>query len=166
MPIYHYQCASCDFVDEYIVDVEDQFSTQVCDLCGGFANYLPYFKFRHIGPVFSDLMDMEDNMLSRKQKQSGMRFRDHRDVERWEKENKVTRCNAQEMKESREYHQDLLSMQRQIVSTQGNDAWADEVDRMDITSATGWSDGQYNRWKTMTDKAQKDAQNGTDEPTR
>ena len=33
---------------------------------------------------------------------------------------------------------------------------------MDIQGTTGWSDGQYDRWKDMTDKAQKDAADDTD----
>jgi putative FmdB family regulatory protein len=162
MPLYKYKCDACDFIDEYIVDVEDQNSVQICEECGGLANYYPFFRFRHIGPVFADLMEIEDRLLTRKQKQAGMRIRDHRDVRKWEKDNKVTACTEQEIKEGREYHEDMAAMQQKVISTGGHDAWADEVDRMDIQEKTGWSDGQYDRWKTMTDTAQKDVGNDAD----
>lgn len=158
MPLYKYKCTSCDYIDEYIVDVDDQNSVQICEECGGLANYYPFFKFRHVGPVFADLMDIEDRLLSTKQRQAGMRIRDHRDVEKWERDNKLTVCTEQEIKENREYSMDLVSQQKKVMSEGGMSAWADEVDRMDIQSTTGWSDTQYDRWKTLTDKAQKDAQ--------
>ena len=158
MPLYKYKCTSCDYIDEYIVDVDDQNSVQICEECGGLANYYPFFKFRHVGPVFADLMDIEDRLLSTKQRQAGMRIRDHRDVEKWERDNKLTVCTEQEIKENREYSMDLVSQQKKVMSEGGMSAWADEVDRMDIQSSTGWSDTQYDRWKTLTDKAQKDAQ--------
>ena len=158
MPLYKYKCTSCEYIDEYIVDVDDQNSVQICEECGGLANYYPFFKFRHVGPVFADLMDIEDRLLSTKQRQAGMRIRDHRDVEKWERDNKLTVCTEQEIKENREYSMDLVSQQKKVMSEGGMSAWADEVDRMDIQSTTGWSDTQYDRWKTLTDKAQKDAQ--------
>ena len=158
MPLYKYKCTSCDYIDEYIVDVDDQNSVQICEECGGLANYYPFFKFRHVGPVFADLMDIEDRLLSTKQRQAGMRIRDHRDVEKWERDNKLTVCTEQEIKENREYSMDLVSQQKKVMSEGGMSAWADEVDRMDIQSTTGWSDTQYDRWKSLTDKAQKDAQ--------
>ena len=158
MPIYKYQCTSCDFIDEYIVDVDDQNNVQICDQCGGLANYYPFFKFRHVGPVFADLMEIEDRLLSPKQRKAGMRIKDHRDVAKWESQNKLTRCTAQEVKESRERSLDLVQMQQETEKAEGKQGWAEKVDKMDIQETTGWSDTQYSRWKTMTDKAQKEAQ--------
>ena len=162
MPIYKYKCTSCDYIDEYIVDVEDQRSVQICEECGGLANYFPFFKFRHVGPVFSDLMEMESSMLTNKQKAAGMRIRDHRDVQKWERDNKLTACTEQEIREGREHSLDMAAMQKSTSREGGCDAWAEKVDRMDIQGTTGWSDGQYDRWKDMTDKAQKDATDATD----
>lgn len=158
MPIYKYQCTSCDFIDEYIVDVDDQNNVQICDQCGGLANYYPFFKFRHVGPVFADLMEIEDRLLSPKQRKAGMRIKDHRDVSKWESQNKLTRCTAQEIKESRERSLEMVHMQQETERTEGKNGWAEKVDKMDIQETTGWSDTQYTRWKTMTDKAQKEAQ--------
>ena len=50
----------------------------------------------------------------------------------------------------------MAAQQKKVLAKGGNDAWAAEVDRMDITSATGWSDDQYQRWKTMTETKQKE----------
>ena len=157
MPLYKYKCTSCDYIDEFIVDVEDQNNIQICEECGGIANFFPYFKFRHVGPVFSDLMEIEDRLLSTKQKAAGMRIKDRRDVERWERDNKLTVCTEQEVKQNLEYSQDMAAMQQKTIAESGHNGWAEKVDRMDIQEKTGWSDGQYDRWKEMTDKAQKEA---------
>jgi hypothetical protein len=163
MPLYLYACTSCDLVTEHLVDVEEQEKPQICG-CGGLSNYLPQLlRFRHVGPVFSDLMEIEDRLLTNKQKKAGMRIRDGRDVKKWERDNKLTACTEQEIRENREYSLDMASKQKQTLSDGGNDAWAAEVDRMDITSATGWSDDQYYRWKTMTETKQKEVQNGDTE---
>ena len=156
MPLYHYACTSCNQVTEHLVEVDEQEKPQICG-CGGLSNYLPQLlRFRHVGPVFHDLMQIEDKLLTNKQKQSGMRLRDSRDVAKWERDNKMTVCSEQEIKESREHSLDMAAMQNKTVAEGGNDAWAEKVDRMDITSSTGWSDGQYDRWKTMTDTKQKE----------
>ena len=115
MPCYYYKCTTCEYIDEFIVDVEKREEVQICEQCSGLANHFPYFKFRHIGPVFSDAMEIEEQLLSRKQR------------------------------------------------AQGRQHYYDEVDKMDIQSQTGWSDTQYDRWKTMTDKAQSEADNGDTE---
>tara|TARA_R110002020_G_scaffold95554_3_gene229182 strand:+ start:9121 stop:9615 length:495 start_codon:yes stop_codon:yes gene_type:complete len=156
MPLYYYACTSCDLVTEHLVDVDDQQKPQICG-CGGLSNYLPQLlRFRHVGPVFADMMEIEDKLLTSKQKRQGMRLRDGRDVKKWERDNKLTVCTEQEVREGREYSMDMASKQKKALAEGGNDAWADEVDRMDITSTTGWSDSQYQRWKTMTDTKQKE----------
>jgi len=156
MPLYYYACASCELVTEHLVDVEEQEKPQICG-CGGLSNYLPQLlRFRHVGPVFSDLMEVEDRLLTNKQKKAGMRIRDGRDVAKWERDNKLTACTEQEIKEGREHSLDMASMQKETVADGGNDAWAAKVDRMDIQSSTGWSDTQYDRWKTMTNTKQKE----------
>ena len=163
MPCYYYKCTTCEYIDEFIVDVEKREKVQICEKCGGLANHFPYFKFRHIGPVFSDAMEIEEKILSRKQRAQGMRIRDHRDLKKWEQDNKLVRCTDKEVEQGEEYSQDLISMQNKCIKEGGRQHYYDEVDRMDIQSETGWSDTQYNRWKTMTDKAQSEADNGDTE---
>ena len=164
MPCYYYKCTTCEFIDEYIVDVEEREQVQICDQCGGLANHYPYFKFRHIGPVFADAMEIEENLLSPKQRAAGMRIRDHRDLKKWERDNKLVRCSDREVDLGQQYSEDLVSMQRRCIKEGGRQHYYDEVDKMDIQETTGWSDGQYSRWKTMTDKAQEEASNGSREP--
>ena len=163
MPLHDYICASCNGISEYIVDFEERENVQTCDYCNGIASFDSRVKrFRHIGPVFADLMDIEDRLLSTKQKAAGMRIRDHRDVTKWERDNKVVACSEEEQKFAQEENRELAAQQKKTVSEGGMTAWADEVDKTDIQSSTGWSDTKYDRWKTMTDTAQKDLQNVTE----
>tara|TARA_R110002124_G_scaffold240557_1_gene405826 strand:+ start:66 stop:563 length:498 start_codon:yes stop_codon:yes gene_type:complete len=163
MPCYYYKCTTCEYIDEYIVDVEKRSEVQICDECGGLANHYPYFKFRHIGPVFSDAMDLEEQILSRKEREQGVRIRDHRDLKKWERDNKLVRCSDKEVAQGEEYSEDIMSMQKRCITKGGRQHYYDEIDKMDIQETTGWSDGQYSRWKTMTDKAQSEAQSGDTE---
>jgi len=163
MPCYYYKCTTCEIIDEFIVDVEKRSEVQICDGCGGLANHFPYLKFRHIGPVFSDAMEIEEQILSKKQRGDGMRIRDHRDLKKWEQDNKLVRCTDKEVTAGEEHSQDLISMQSRCIKEGGRQHYYDEVDKMDIQESTGWGDTQYNRWKTMTDTAQREANNGDPE---
>jgi len=154
MPLYDYVCHECDAHSEELVYDLPAKKTMPCD-CGHNMRKVSVHRFRHIGPVFEDLMAAEERLLGVKGLKAGKRLRGKKDIERWERENGLTACTQQEARISREYALEEAHEQDTIVRSQGADAYHKKKDKDSIKDVTGWTESQYTRWKGATDVEEK-----------
>lgn len=165
MPTYTYICTQCRVsMDELFKSYEDSPDTITC-FCEGTMSRGSVYDFKLVGPIFHDLMQIEKQLLGNKGLQAGKRIRGKKDIEKWERENGLVRCTAKEERMGREYYSDTEAQQRDIVSKQGRQGWYEHCDRSDIKDITGWSEGQYHRWKDMNNAEQKRVNDGTSKAT-
>ncbi len=150
MPLYDYVCDECDAHSEELVYDLPAAKTMPCS-CGHYMRKLAVHKFRHIGPVFEDLMAAEERLLGNQGLKAGKRLRGKKDIERWERDNGLTVCTAQEARISREKAAEDAFEQDRIVRSQGADAYHKKKDKDAIKEVTGWNETQYTRWKGATD---------------
>ena len=166
MPTYTYICSDCRVsMDEMFRSYEESPENMTC-FCGSEMSRGSIYQFRLVGPIFHDLMQIEKQLLGNKGLQSGKRIRGKKDVEKWEREHKLVRCTAKEERMGREYYADTRSQQEDIVSREGKDAWYEHCDRGDIKDITGWTEPQYQRWRSMNNAEQTRINNGTSQATR
>lgn len=161
MPTYTYVCHVCRVsMDEFFTTYDSSPDSVRC-FCGADMNRGSVYQFKLVGPVFHDLMEIEKTVLGNKGLQSGKRIRGKKDLEKWERDNKLVRCSAKEAREGHEYYSDMSSDQADIRSREGNDGWFEHCNRNDIKDITGWSESQYQRWRSMSNAEQKRVDNGT-----
>lgn len=161
MPTYTYTCPECRCAkDEFFVNYKDSLDTMVC-FCGGTMGKDTVYTFKLVGPVFHDLMQIEETLLGKQALKAGKRLRGKRDIERWERENGLVRCTAKEEREGHEYYCDTRSEQSEILARAGQDGWFEHVNRGDIKDITGWSESQYLRWRNMNNAEQTRINSGT-----
>lgn len=154
MPLYDYVCKQCNaHTEELVYDLPAQKSLP-CD-CGHHMIKVSVNRFRHVGPVFEDLMAAEERLLGAKGLKAGKRLRGKKDIEKWERDNKLVACTAQEARISREYALEEAHEQETIVRTQGVEAYHQKKDKDSIKNVTGWNETQYTRWKGATDVEEK-----------
>lgn len=149
MPVYGYACQNCRMVaEELYFDPDAAPDTAIC-LCGGLMKRRNINRFRHVGPVFHDLMQIEHQLLGSQGLKAGKRIRGKRDIENWERENGLVRTTSQQQRINDEYAHEMVYQQGEIVQQEGKDGWFEHVNKSDIKNITGWSDSQYVRWRNL-----------------
>ena len=160
MPVYGYVCKLCKIIaEELYFDPDDAPQTAKC-LCGGMMQRSNIHRFRHVGPVFHDLMQVEKQLLGAKGLKEGKRLRGKRDIENWERANGLVRTTARQQRVNDEYANEMVYEQGKIVNSEGKDGWFEHVNRGDIKRITGWSESQYVRWRNLNNA--EESRIGTD----
>lgn len=163
MPVHTYFCSTCQScADEIFLGSETVPQTLTC-LCGATMERGRVYRFRHVGPVFHDLMQIEENLLGKTKMAQGQRIRSKRDVEKWEKDNNLVRCTAQQARVNMEYSEEMAYEQGKIISTEGRDGWFEHCNKSDIKNITGWDDNQYVRWRNMNNAEERRIKSGQHE---
>ncbi len=149
MPIFDFRCA-CGLEREEIVRDSEEIVTCACG-----SKMAPHtvVRFAVVGPVFSGMEDMERAVLGPTRMRRGERFRGAADIERFERDNGLSRSSAAEIRHFHDQnHEEALTVQR-VEREGGSQGVADYTLKKEITEKTGWGDSQYNRWKEHTDVA-------------
>jgi len=160
VPLYDYRCEA-GHVTEVMRPYEDRNDPHLC-ACGQVGGLVWLKMARVVGPVFSDLEAYEGALLTKKQREAGVRITSKADIERIEAQNGFTRVDpnsaahrariADQKDEAREIEK--------VKATGDRTAVADYLAKTTMQQATGWSDTKYSQWKEMKDAAEQRVQSG------
>ncbi len=160
MPLYDYRCED-GHVTEVMRSYDDRNNPHIC-ACGQVGGLVWLKMARVVGPVFSDLDAYEGALLTKKQRDAGVRITSKADIERIEAQNGFTRVDphsaahrariADQKDEAREIEK--------VKATGDRTAVADYLAKTTMQQATGWGDAKYSQWKEMKDAAEQRVQSG------
>lgn len=149
MPIFDYHCACGRRREEIVKDSDEIVACQ----CGQTMRPRTVNRFAIVGPVFSALEDMERAILGTTRMARGERFRSGADIERYERDNGLSRSSAAEIRDMHEFHHEEELQVTRAAEIGGSQGVADYTLKQEVTEKTGWGDAQYHRWKDHTDAA-------------
>jgi len=163
VPIHDYKCPSCGLLFEELFLGSDVVpDTLGCPSCQGSSDRQTVNWFRHIGPVFEHLDSYTDAMYTEKQRASGKRIRSYKDVQAFERDNRLDRVTFDSpiyRQQVEKTNEEMFEM-RTIKNDSGRVGVADYIYKKEMQDVTGWSDMKYSRWKNQHDSAKKSAESG------
>lgn len=160
MPLYDYRC-DAGHVTEAMRTYDERDLPQPC-ACGLDGMRVWLKAARVVGPVFSDLEAYEGALLTKKQRDAGVRITSKADVERIEAKNGFTRVdpNSRAHRARLDDQRDEAREIEKVRATGDRAAVADYLAKTTMQQATGWSDTRYSQWKEMKDAAEQRVQSG------
>lgn len=154
MPLHVFRCASCGKATEELFFASEEIPDKYpCEGCGVPASRERVHRFRHVGPIFSDMERYERALLSRAQREDGARFRGPADVAAAEAAHGMQRVDT-DSPAYRAYLDDArdevatIDRVRREDGVQGAIDW---VDRQEVCEEVGWDDSTYSKWRADTD---------------
>ena len=155
MPIFMYECDSCDNRFEEIFMSRSSIEDVVdCHFCGEDANKLQVNRFRHVGPVFEGLEEYSQTF--------GREMKSYKQIKQFEEANGMTRIphDSQRYADYREESVQELYEMSEAANKGGFTGCADHITKKEMQSTTGWSDMKYSKWKSTCDSTEKAARSG------
>ncbi len=155
MPIFMYECDSCDNRFEEIFMSRSKIEDVVdCHFCGEDAKRLQVNRFRHIGPVFEGLEDYSQVF--------GREMKTYKQIKKFEEENGMERMahDSQKYKDYREESIQELYEMSNAANKGGFTGCADHITKKEMQSSTGWSDMKYSKWKSTCEATESAARSG------
>lgn len=164
MPMYDYRCFQ-GHVHDAMVPYEFRNEARECPHCGEVASIVWLQVARVVGPVFSDVEKFEGALLTKKQRDAGMRITSKKDVDALEARHGLTRVDVNSrahrarLDDQRDEARDIARVRQEG----GRAAVADHLVKTTMQEAMGWGDTRYRQWKEMKDAAESRIQSGAAE---
>ncbi len=161
MPFYDYQC-EVGHVHEAMVSVEQCNESRSCPVCQSAARKVWLRAPGLVGPVFSDVERYEAALLTKKQRDAGVRITSKKDVDALEAKHGLSRVdpNSRAHRARIEDQKDEARDIERIKATEGRAAVADHLAKTTMKQSMGWDNTQYGRWKELKDAAEQRVQSG------
>jgi len=161
MPFYDYECGN-GHVHEAMVDASRCNELRVCPSCQADARKVWLQAPGLMGPIFSNVEQYEGALLTKRQRESGVRITSKKDLDALEAKHGLTRVdpNSRAQRARMADQKDEARDIERIKATEGRAAVADHLAKTTMKQAMGWDNNQYGRWKELKDAAEQRVQSG------
>ena len=156
MPIFMYDCTSCDSSFEELFMSRDNIKDVTeCHFCDDTAKKREINRFRHVGPVFEGLDEYTTAF--------GSEMKTYKQITEFEEKHGMTRI-PHDSRRYQDYREQSVQEVYEIsdsLNTGGYTGCADHITKKEMQDGTGWSDMKYSKWKATCDTTEAAARAGT-----
>jgi hypothetical protein len=163
--LHDFTCPLGHVTEELYGVGEDVPTSMVCprEGCGMEAKRSQVYVVRFRGAQ-ENLERMEGALLTRREREAGIRFRSEEDVAAYEASKGIHRSTDYEQRVEREEMSDLARDDRRVLARDGSDGLSKKIEKDSVKEETDWNDIQYHRWKDTSNAVEHDLASGALRP--